>query len=67
MELKSVITMEIKIDDRVYVFMMPAGAPFGEVYDVTFKMLEKVVEMAKNASEQARPKDAPLSPEIVKS
>lgn len=62
MELKSVVHMEVKKNDRSYVFAMPVGAPFGECYDACFQVLEKIVALTQQAAEQARPKEAPEAP-----
>lgn len=57
MELKSIVHIEIKKNDRTYVFALPVGAPFGEAYDAAFEVLGKITEFAQQAAEQARPKE----------
>ena len=72
MDIKSYVDVEIKKNDRVYHFLMPVGAPFGEAYDAAFESLTSITEMAKNAVEQAKPKEAgeaaaePVEAELAK-
>ncbi len=47
--------MEIKKNDRVYSLAIPQGAPYGELYDALFNMLQDVVELSKKAADQAKP------------
>jgi hypothetical protein len=58
MELKSVVVIETKKNDRIFQFSMPVGAPFGECYDACFEVLNKVVELSKEAAEAAKPKES---------
>lgn len=62
MNVKSYVDVEIVKNERVYHFLMPVGAPFGEAYDSAFEVLSSITEMAKNAAEQARPVDAEGKP-----
>lgn len=57
MQLKQIVSLEAKREDRVYTFNLPHGAPLGEAYDVAFGMLNQVVEMSKNAVAQVAPQD----------
>ena len=66
MDIRSYVDVEVKKNDRVYHFYMPVGAPFGEAYDASFEMLSSITEMAKQAAENARPKEAEEPPvEVV--
>jgi len=57
MDLRSYVNMEVKKSDRTYHFFMPIGAPYGEAYDAAFETLVSITDMAKQARENARPKD----------
>ena len=57
MDIKSVVHIEIEKNDRVYVFSMPFGSPYGEAYDTCFEMSSQIMQMAKDAQsrlEEAR-------------
>lgn len=49
MELKNIMTMQIERNERVYVFSIPMGAPYGECIDVAFELLKGVSELSKQA------------------
>lgn len=40
--------------DRTYQFIIPVGAPFGEVFDVAFEILAASEELAKQALDNAK-------------
>lgn len=40
--------------ERTYQFIIPVGAPFGEVFDVSFEILNASEELAKQAVENAK-------------
>jgi len=65
MNVKSYIDIEIVKNERTYHFFMPVGAPFGEAYDAAFEALSNVTEMAKKATENAKPKDMTESEEVA--
>lgn len=54
---KAIINLEVKKEDRTFVFSMPVGSPFGEAYDAAFAVLNEIQEMSKRAVEQAKPKE----------
>lgn len=54
MNVKTIITIEITKNDRVFSFNMPVGAPFGEAYDACYETLQHIVEFSKKAAEQAK-------------
>lgn len=54
MDKRGIVNLEVKKDDRTYVFSMPIGAPLGEVYDVVLEMAAGVDEMFKEALERAK-------------
>jgi len=53
MDLKSMVVLEFKKNDRIYQLLMPVGAPYGEAYDVCFEALNGILEMAKKAADAA--------------
>ena len=61
MDVKSYVDVAVSKNDRLYHFYMPVGAPFGEAYDASFEVLSGITEMAKQAAENARPKDEPTT------
>lgn len=58
MELKTKVSIEVSRQDgettRHYQFILPYGAPLGEVYDVCHDMLQEIVKMAQNAADKAK-------------
>jgi hypothetical protein len=72
MEIKSYVDIEIikkatvegKEIERAYHFLMPVGSPFGEAYDVAFQALSRITELAQQAAEATRPKEA-TEPEVI--
>jgi lysophospholipid acyltransferase (LPLAT)-like uncharacterized protein len=40
--------------ERTYQFIIPVGAPFGEVFDVAFEVLSAAEDLAKQAMENAK-------------
>lgn len=57
MDIKSCIEFSTKRGDRVYTFHVPAGAPFGEMYDAAFECLGQFMQMAQEAAQKAAPKE----------
>lgn len=55
MELKSSVVMEVKRNDFTFRLELPVGAPLGDAYEAIFEMLGKVVEMAKESVDKAKP------------
>jgi lysyl-tRNA synthetase class I len=41
-------------NDRIYQFIIPVGAPFGEVFDVAFELLAAAESLSKQAMENAK-------------
>jgi len=58
MEVKTHINFEIEKSDRKYVFSMPAGGTLGEAYDSAFEVLQKLLDMSKEAAEKAKKVDS---------
>jgi hypothetical protein len=54
MDVKTFVTIEIRKNDRVFSFNMPAGSPFGEAYDACYETLGHIIEFSQKAAEQAR-------------
>jgi len=51
---KGMIHIEIKKEERVYTFVMPMGSPIGECYDAAHEVLNTILEMGKQATEQTK-------------
>lgn len=67
--IKTSTTHEVEVADRKYQFVIPAGAPLGEAYDVAFKFLMLISEQAKMTADNLKPQEAKseeVNPEIVK-
>lgn len=54
MNLRSEIIIEIIKNERTYRFSMPVGATFVECIDTAKETVEAVLDMAKQAEEQAK-------------
>jgi hypothetical protein len=50
---KLMVHWQIKKGERVYVFEIPAGSPYGEIYDCGFEIMNSALEAQKQAAEQA--------------
>ena len=46
--------IEVEKNGRVYTFTMPVGSPLGDAFDASFKVLESVGELQKQAIEKAK-------------
>lgn len=57
MEMKNCIEFVVTKGERTYTFHMPTGAPFGELYDAAFEMLNEVLRLAQEAAQKAAPKE----------
>ena len=66
MEQKSAIIFESVRGERTYQFIIPVGAPFGEVFDVAFEVLNAAEGLAKQAVDAAQKaiEDAKTTEEI---
>ena len=57
-----------EVNDRVYSFDLPVGAPFGEAYDVCHEVLQMVTKMASDAAEKSAQKSPAVpAPEVAAS
>lgn len=56
------LVLKTQSNDRTYEFLIPVGAPYGEVYDALFAMLKEMQDLMAKAAEQAK---APTSNEPV--
>jgi hypothetical protein len=63
MDIKNCVEFNVSKGDRVYTFHVPAGAPFGEIYDAAFEVLTQCVQFAQEAAQKAAPKELPNSQE----
>lgn len=71
MDVKTHVHFTIDKEDRKYVFSLPAGGTLGEAYDAAYQVLERVLEMSKEAAEKAKvadpeKKDEPVKPPCAK-
>jgi hypothetical protein len=57
MNLRSFVSIELEKNGRVYSYLMPVGAPYGEAYDAAFEICQNILDMAKKASEGAKRQD----------
>lgn len=65
MNQRAMIQLEVeKSDGRIFTFLMPIGAPFGECYDAAMECAAEVLKMAKTAQEQAEQQMKPGKPVI---
>lgn len=55
METKQYISVEVKKGDFTFVFQMPNGASWGNALDASFDLLQHIIKMSQQASEQLRP------------
>lgn len=55
MEVRSCVQFDVVKESRTYSFIMPVGGSLGEGYDAAFQVLEKILEMSKNAADKAKP------------
>ena len=54
MELKTKVCIPVKKEDREYHFDMPYGCPLGEAYDVVHEVLQKIVELSRDAADKTK-------------
>lgn len=54
MNIREIINLEVKKEERTYVFSIPRGAPLGEAYDVVLEMAAGVDGMFTEALERAK-------------
>lgn len=54
MEQKLQISWEIKKGERVYSFLIPAQAPYGEIFDCGVEIMNAALESQKKAAEQIK-------------
>lgn len=56
MDIKTSVILEVEKDGHVFSLSMPSGAPFGKAYDAAFDFLQKIIELSKQAADQAQQK-----------
>lgn len=54
MNQKALVEMEIVKGERSYRFLIPMGAPYGEVYDACHEIIMKISELAKEAADKIK-------------
>ncbi len=64
MEVRSVVEFFVEKNGRLYRFLIPAGSPFGEVYDAAFEVLGKVQQLAQDSLEKAK-REEPQSENVA--
>jgi len=57
MEIKSVVQLEVKINEHTCIFSMPAGISFGNAIDAAHQIYTEVIKMASEAAEKSKPKE----------
>ena len=57
MEKVSKLHFVVKKEERVFEFIAPAGAPFGEAHDALYSILAEILRMAQEVAEKAKPED----------
>ena len=63
----SSVNIEVTKGERVYVFSIPAGAPFGECFDAAFESMDVIKgwhEKAQETLKESRPADATDGTEV---
>jgi hypothetical protein len=55
MNQKLMINLEVVKGEHTFVFSMPVGVPLGAAYDASAEVLNAIVEMAKQAAQNAQP------------
>lgn len=53
---KTIISLEVKKEDRLFSFNVPTGASLGECYDACFECLAKILETSNDAMKSAQAK-----------
>jgi hypothetical protein len=53
LSVKQAFTLEWSVGDRKYLFTIPDGSPYGEIYDATFAFWRKANEIKAKADEEA--------------
>lgn len=64
MNIKSNIVIEIEKSGRVYSYVMPIGAPYGEAHDVAFEVASEIIKMSQKAIDQYNENKAPRHQDI---
>lgn len=62
MDIKNHVSMNVQKGDNNYSLIMPVGCPLGELYDVLFDMLKRVVAESTAAAQKAAPVTQPSTP-----
>jgi hypothetical protein len=65
MELKNYIVMEVEREERIYRLEIPAGAPYGELYDAVYECLVKVSQEMQQAVQASQPQAPVQEQEVV--
>ena len=54
MEIKSAIILEVEKNERLYQFVVPVGAPYGEAVDTAYEVFVKLSELAQENIQKAK-------------
>ncbi len=65
MKAKQEIAFEHIVEDRIYKFTLPHGAPLGEAYQASVIFLEEMVRMIQEHTDKTINKTEEETPEIV--
>jgi len=57
-DLKTMVYIEVKKNDRTYVFSLPFGCPLGEAYDAAHEVLQSILDMSKQAADNAKQRES---------
>lgn len=53
MEMKSLVSIDIQKNDKLFSFHMPSGCAIGEAYDAAFQVLKVILANAQKTADQA--------------
>lgn len=65
MKAKQEIAFEHIVDDRIYKFTLPHGAPLGEAYQAAVIFLEEMVRMIQEHTDKTLNKTKEETPKVV--
>ena len=54
-ETKSVISLQVMMEEHLCEFNMPVGISFGQAIDASHQIFKKLIELAKDAADQSQP------------
>lgn len=54
MDIKSTITLENKVKDSTFLFLIPSGTTWGTAIDAAYEFLQEIHKMAQNNANQLK-------------